>query len=182
MPAPAQIWCNLGPYSQNFLRSLRLLLFSMHVHALEVQLSMMDMDMRGYCFSSWRHQMETFSALLAFCAGIHRPPVNSPHKGQWHGALTFSLICAWTRRWANNGDAGDMRHHRAQYDVIVMWQPETWSVDFPYKGSAGGKRHYFHNHAENTCISRISVKRDILLTPRILADQDFKDCRNHVQV
>ena len=30
--------------------------------------------------SWWRHQMETFSALLAICAGIHRSPVNSPHK------------------------------------------------------------------------------------------------------
>ena len=24
-----------------------------------------------------------------------RSPVNSPHKGQWRGALMFSLICAW---------------------------------------------------------------------------------------
>ena len=38
----------------------------------------------------WRHQMETFSALLDICAGIHRSPVNSPHKGQWRGALMFS--------------------------------------------------------------------------------------------
>ena len=37
----------------------------------------------------WHHQMETFSTLLAFCAGIS--PVNSPHKGQWRGALMFSL-------------------------------------------------------------------------------------------
>ena len=43
----------------------------------------------------WRHQMETFSPLLAICAGIHRSPVNSPHKGQWRRALMFSLICAW---------------------------------------------------------------------------------------
>ena len=26
--------------------------------------------------------------------GIHRSPVNSPHIGQWRGALMFSLICA----------------------------------------------------------------------------------------
>ena len=39
--------------------------------------------------------METFSALLALVQGIHRWPVNSPHKGQWRGALIFSLICAW---------------------------------------------------------------------------------------
>ena len=28
-----------------------------------------------------------------FVRWIHRPPVNSPHKGQWRGALMFSLIC-----------------------------------------------------------------------------------------
>ena len=43
----------------------------------------------------WRHQMETFSALWPFVREIHRSPVNSPHKGQWRGALMFSLICIW---------------------------------------------------------------------------------------
>ena len=46
----------------------------------------------------WRHQMETFSALLALCAGNSPVPVNSPHKGQWCGALMFSLICALNKR------------------------------------------------------------------------------------
>ena len=40
-----------------------------------------------------------------FVRRIHRLPVNSPHKGQWCGALMFSLMCAWTNRWANNGEA-----------------------------------------------------------------------------
>ena len=43
-----------------------------------------------------------------------------PHKGQWHGALMFSLICAWINGWANNREAGDLRRHRVNYDVIVM--------------------------------------------------------------
>ena len=58
--------------------------------------------------------METFFALLAICAGnsprywpfvrgIHRPPVNSLHKGQWRGALMFSFICARINGWINNG-------------------------------------------------------------------------------
>ena len=45
----------------------------------------------------WRHQMETFSALLDLCAG-NSPPVNSPHKGHWRGTLMFSLICALNKR------------------------------------------------------------------------------------
>ena len=68
----------------------------------------------------WRHQMETFSVSLAFVRGIHRSPVNSPHKGQWRGALMFSLICAWINCWVNNREAVDLRRHRAHYDVIVM--------------------------------------------------------------
>ena len=68
----------------------------------------------------WRHQMETFSALLAVCAGNSRWPVNSPHKGQWPGALMFSLICAWINGWVNSGEAGDLRRHCAHYNVTVM--------------------------------------------------------------
>ena len=38
----------------------------------------------------WKH----FPCYWPFVRGIHRSPVNSPHKGQWHGSLIFSLICA----------------------------------------------------------------------------------------
>ena len=46
----------------------------------------------------WRHQMETFSALLDLVWGIHWSPVNSLTKGQWRRALMFSLICALYKR------------------------------------------------------------------------------------
>ena len=64
--------------------------------------------------------METFSVLLALCVGIHWSPVNSPHKGQWHGALIFPLICTWINGWINNREAGDLRPYHAHYDVTVM--------------------------------------------------------------
>ena len=32
----------------------------------------------------------------------------------------FSLICAWINGRVNNHEAGDLRRHRAHYDVIVM--------------------------------------------------------------
>ena len=49
-----------------------------------------------------------------------RSPVNSPHKGQWRRALMISLIWAWTNDWVNDRYPGDLRRHRAHYDVIVM--------------------------------------------------------------
>ena len=48
-----------------------------------------------------------FPSYWPFVRVIHWSPMNSPHTGQWRGASTFSLICAWTNSWANNGDAGD---------------------------------------------------------------------------
>ena len=69
----------------------------------------------------WKH----FSRYWPFVWGIHRSPVNSPHKGQWRGTLMFSLICAWINGWVNNGDAGDWRRHRAHHDVTVMTYSTT---------------------------------------------------------
>ena len=63
--------------------------------------------------------METFPRYWPFVQGIHRSPVNSPHRGQWCGALMFSLICAWINSWVNNGQAGDLRRHCIHYDVII---------------------------------------------------------------
>ena len=64
----------------------------------------------------WKH----FPRYWPFVRGIHRSPVNSPHKGQWRGALVFSLICVWINGWVNNREAGDLKRYRAHYDVIVM--------------------------------------------------------------
>ena len=49
----------------------------------------------------WKH----FPRYWPLVWGIHRSPINSPHKGQWRGALMFSLICAWIRS-GNNPDRG----------------------------------------------------------------------------
>ena len=64
----------------------------------------------------WKH----FPRNWPFVRGIHRSPVNSPHKGQWRGALMFSLICIWINDWVNNGEAGDLRRYPAHCDVTVM--------------------------------------------------------------
>ena len=68
----------------------------------------------------WRHQMETFSALLALCEG------NTPITGEFPSqrpvtrGFDVSVICAWTNGCANHRDVGDLRRHRVHYDVIVM--------------------------------------------------------------
>ena len=65
----------------------------------------------------WKH----LPRYWPFVRGIQWSPVNSSHKGQWCGALMFFfVICAWINGWVNNREAGDLRRHRAHYDVIVV--------------------------------------------------------------
>ena len=68
----------------------------------------------------WRHQMETFSTLLAICAGnssvIGEFPTQRPVTRSFDVLFELRL----KNGWVNNGDAGDLRRHRADYDVIVM--------------------------------------------------------------
>ena len=61
-----------------------------------------------------------FPRYWPFVRGIHRSPVNSPHKGQRRGTLMLPFICARIDSRVNNGEAGDLRRHRGHYDVIVM--------------------------------------------------------------
>ena len=63
-----------------------------------------------------------FPRYWPFLRGNDRSPVKAHQNGQWRGALVLSLICAWTNVWVNNRDAGDLRGHGTNYDVIVMWR------------------------------------------------------------
>ena len=63
----------------------------------------------------WKH----FPRYWPFVRGIHWSPVNSPHKGQWCGALTFSLIYAWLNGWVNNREAGDLGRHFNAMDIYI---------------------------------------------------------------
>ena len=104
------------------LNSVQMLLFLYMVHG----------DLRGICLVSRQQQdikWNYFPLNWPFVRGIHRSPVNSPHKGQWLGAL-FSMICAWINSWVNDREAGDLRSYRAHYDVIVMQRQQNagWGI------------------------------------------------------
>ena len=67
-------------------------------HSILIEVSVIHDDV-----IKWKH----FPRNWSFVRGIHRSPVNSPHKGQWRGDLMFSLICVWINGWVNNREAGD---------------------------------------------------------------------------
>ena len=64
--------------------------------------------------------MEIFSALLAICAG--NSPVTGEFPAQRPVARSFDgfFDLRLNKRLSNKREAGDLRRHRAYYDVIVM--------------------------------------------------------------
>ena len=69
--------------------------------------------------------MKTISALLAICAGNSSATGEFPAQRPvtWGFDVSFDLYP--NNGWANIREAGDLRRHRAHYDVIVMiyWGP-----------------------------------------------------------
>ena len=107
--------------------------------------------------------METFSALLALCEGNSQ--VVFPHKGQWRGALLFPLICAWTNGWVNNLDAGDLRRHRAQYDVTVMFTIQfSWKFSMLSSKFSWADRYETYNSHANYAVLTCTGNCCIIMT------------------
>ena len=61
--------------------------------------------------------METFSALLALCAG--KSPVTGEFPAQRPVTLSLDVLFDLDG-WVNNRETGDLRRHRTHYDVNVM--------------------------------------------------------------
>ena len=104
----------------------------------------------------WKH----FPRHWPFVRWIHRSPVNSPHKGQWRGALMFSLIWARINSCVPNHEAGGLRRHRAQYDVTVMI--------FTAMGLATFRRHHLYNDLGVVTYKSLSILTFAKKTYRML--------------
>ena len=72
--------------------------------------------------------METFSALLAICAGNSLVSGEFPAQRPVSRSFDIFFDLRWINRWVNNGEAGDSRLYRAHYDVIVMDRIHFWHV------------------------------------------------------
>ena len=73
----------------------------------------------------WKH----FPPNWPFVRGIHRSPVDFPSQGSVTRSfgVFFDLHLnkrSWTNGWANNGDAGNLRHYRTYFDVPAM----IWNI------------------------------------------------------
>ena len=106
MPIETPVWSNMTEHMRNAILDI-------NHYSIPMAISVLSIHNDNF---KWEH----LPRYWPFVRGIHGSPVNSPHKGQWRGTLMFSLICTWTNCSANKRDAGDLRCHRAHYDVIVI--------------------------------------------------------------
>ena len=80
--------------------------------------------------SWWRHQLETLSALLAFCVG--NLPVTGEFPAQRLVTRSFDVFfdLGLNKFLTNNREVGDLRRHRTHYAGIVTWCTDSF-VDTP---------------------------------------------------
>ena len=81
-----------------------------------------------------------FPRYWPFVWGIHRSPANPPHKGQWRGALVFSLNCTRINGWVKPSwewrfetlSCSSWRHCNVWYafkqpQTLINWFIDIWS-------------------------------------------------------
>ena len=78
-------------------------------------------EVPGNITSWWRHQMEAFSALLAFCAGNSSVTGEFPAQSPVTRSFGVFFDLRLNNSWVNNGDAGDLRRPRSHHDVIAIY-------------------------------------------------------------
>ena len=74
-------------------------------------------------FHHWLHDdVIKWKYFPCYCPLWGESPVTGgfPSQKSVTRSLILSLMCAWTDGWANNRDVGDLRRHRAHYDVNLM--------------------------------------------------------------
>ena len=81
--------------------------------------------------SWWRHQLETFSAIQAFCVG--HSPATGEFPAQRPMTRSFDVFydLGLNKCLTNNREAGDLRRPRTHYTGIVMWGTDYFVAAHP---------------------------------------------------
>ena len=111
----------------------------------------------------WKH----FQRYWPFVRGIHRSPVNSPHKGQWREAFMFSLIRAWINGWwgwwFETPSCPLWRHcnvkgTKAHFAINSLnWLFLNWFVCTPYMNIGVGYYPHLDNYYANPCSFLVDI-------------------------
>ena len=78
----------------------------------------------------------------------------------------FSLICAWISAWLNNHEAGDLRRHRAHYDVTVVHQVDCMITN--HATDQVTLQHRWHNYTSSALMKFSSCLSTLPLVSHLL--------------
>ena len=108
----------------------------------------------------WRHQMETFSALLVICAGNHRSPVNSPPQRPvtrsfdvfFDRRLNKRLNKQWWGWWFETLSRPLWRHRNGHSASLFQQSTQTATAGFRYKAVHYNTILHIVWHRKNICL------------------------------
>ena len=145
--------------------------------------------------------METFSALLAICAGNSPVPGEFPAKRPVTRSFDVCFfICVWINGWVNNRQAGDLRRYRSHYGVTVMVLSDEPGQFYGlwWPGDARSLWHYqsisWHNsnlwngdvvvflEGELPVIHELSINESDIGCVRSNAPNDYCHCQNIIHM
>ena len=112
-------------------------LISKHVLLLWWQPTGTHMNGYGYCITLCMHYIVFVGNKISMSSNANIfprywsfviPRTKTSDAELW--CFLWFAICAWINGWANNREAGDLRHQRAHYDVILIccWHLQYFTV------------------------------------------------------
>ena len=113
---------------------------------------------------TWKH----FPRYWPFVQGIHRSPVNSPHKGKWRRALMFSWSAPWVHGWVNTGEAGNLRRVIGWQSVDISGQQSHISPLWDFARSSGKTYHRWLNMGAD--VPRVSAHVTVIYFIFLMCD------------
>ena len=105
----------------------------------------------------WRHQMETFSALLLICAG--NSLVTGEFPAQRPVTRSFDVFFDMRpnkRLSKNHGEAGELRRNRTRYDIIAM----RVCINVKYENTYNRSSVYTHMQASHFHLINITARHN----------------------
>ena len=110
----------------------------------------------------WRHHGlpgTAAIALLAFCEG--NPPVTIGFPTQRPVMLRFDVLfdLRLNKRLSKNRDAGDLRRHRAHYELTVMYE---WNQEVPNHTETQKRRQLYIDGLLQDCSNSSALAMELL--------------------
>ena len=118
---------------------------------IDVWLTLVQCDTMVWCVYLWLIRLNDYVCFVIDVFSRYLVTGEFPSRRPVTRGLMLSLICTWISGWVNNRKSGDLRVHRAHYDVSVIWMsnyiPHKFTGVINYPVSCCGHGYKWHRFA-----------------------------------